>query len=239
VPFFSSLLVETTYRLGMAYWARGDHRRATDFLAQMDQHLQGEQIYERFTLPGLPAVNARAWLAECLAELGDFAQGIARGEEAVRLAEVVDHPFSLVGTYQFLGALYLHQGDVDKAIPVLERALALCQAAEIRLLVGYGIVTLGYAYSQAGRVGEGLQLLEQGVDLVASRLLCFQSFAITWLSEAYLLAGRVENARELAVRALRLARERKERGVEAWALRLHGEIATHADPPEAEPAESF
>ena len=46
----------------------------------------------------------------------------------------------------------------------------------------------------------------------------------------------MEEAVQLAGRALALARAHKERGHEAWALRLLGGIAAHQDPPEAEPA---
>jgi len=42
-----------------------------------------------------------------------------------------------------------------------------------------------------------------------------------------LTAGQVEDARACADRALMLARQRGERGHEAWALRLLGEIAAH------------
>jgi tetratricopeptide (TPR) repeat protein len=47
----------------------------------------------------------------------------------------------------------------------------------------------------------------------------------------------MQEAVQLAGRALDLARAHKERGHEAWALRLLGEIAAHQAPPEAEPAE--
>ena len=57
-----------------------------------------------------------------------------------------------------------------------------------------------------------------------------------YLSEAYLLAGRMQEAVQLAGRALDLARAHKERGHEAWALRLLGEIGAHQAPPEIEPA---
>ena len=57
------------------------------------------------------------------------------------------------------------------------------------------------------------------------------------LSEAYLLAGRTDDAVELAGRALDLSRAQKERGFEAWTLRLLGEIALHRDPPEVGKAE--
>jgi tetratricopeptide (TPR) repeat protein len=58
------------------------------------------------------------------------------------------------------------------------------------------------------------------------------------VSEVYLCAGRLADAHTLAVQALVLAHEHKERGTEAWTLRLLGDIAMHREPPEAEPAEN-
>src|SRR5262249_10008594 len=226
-----ALQVETTYRLGLAYWALGQYRGAMEFLTQTAEALQGAQIHERFGLVALPAVQSRAWLADCLAELGEFSQGIACGAEALQIAEAVDHPFSTISACEHLGMLYLRQGDAERAIPVFQRAHAVGQAAEIRLLFGYNVSVLGYAYALAGRISEALPLLEQGVDGTASSLLLIHSLAVTWLGEAYLLANRVQDALDMAARALALARGRKERGVEAWALRLLGEIAVHARVP--------
>ena len=53
-----------------------------------------------------------------------------------------------------------------------------------------------------------------------------QSLRTVWLSEAYLLAGREADARAAAQRALGLARQHKERGHEAYTLRLLGEIGS-------------
>ena len=50
---------------------------------------------------------------------------------------------------------------------------------------------------------------------------------MSYASEASLLAGRMEEAIQLAERALDLSRDQKERGYQAWALRLLGEIAAH------------
>jgi tetratricopeptide (TPR) repeat protein len=64
-----------------------------------------------------------------------------------------------------------------------------------------------------------------------------QSSRTIRLSEAYLLAGREADARAAAPRALGLARQHKERGHEAYTLRLLGEIAAHKDLPDAREAE--
>jgi len=66
-----------------------------------------------------------------------------------------------------------------------------------------------------------------------------QPLLLAALSEAYLLAGRLEEAGDRAGRALDLARARKERGNQAHALRLLGDITAHGDPPQVEPAEDY
>jgi tetratricopeptide (TPR) repeat protein len=56
--------------------------------------------------------------------------------------------------------------------------------------------------------------------------------------EAYLVAGRLDEATQMALRAQDLAQQRRERGCLAETLRLLGEIAAHRDPPEVESAEA-
>ena len=60
---------------------------------------------------------------------------------------------------------------------------------------------------------------------------------LAYLGEAHLLAGRRDDALAVARRALDLAHRQKERGHEAWVLRLLGEIAAQANPPDLESAE--
>jgi tetratricopeptide (TPR) repeat protein len=59
---------------------------------------------------------------------------------------------------------------------------------------------------------------------------------LAYLAEAHLLAGRRHDAVAVARRALDLAHRQKERGNEAWVLRLLGDIAAHVDPPDVESA---
>src|SRR5262249_31008676 len=95
------------------------------------------------------------------------------------------------------------------------------------------VATLGYAYAQVGRVAEAFPLLQESVSKPAIHLALFTSF----LSEAHLLAGNRDEALSVARQALALARDRKERGHEAWALRLLDDIHARRDPPDVEIAE--
>jgi len=223
--------------MGLLYRSLGDYRRAMDFLGQNVEVLQDDLVHERFGLSFLPSVISRSSLIVCLAEMGRFAEGIVRAEEGVRIAEAVDHPNSLINAYMGIGVLYLLKGDLLRAIPPLERGLGLCQTTDIPLHFPMTASSLGYAYALSERVVEALPLLEQALESATSTQAGYiLSRIIAHLSEAYLLAGRMEAAAEFAARALDLSRQRKERGFEAYALRLLGEIASRRDPPEAEQA---
>jgi tetratricopeptide (TPR) repeat protein len=59
------------------------------------------------------------------------------------------------------------------------------------------------------------------------------------LGEAQVLAGRLEEAHALAERALALACEHQQRGHQAYALRLLGDITARREPPEVEQAATY
>jgi len=234
-----ALQVVAQHYLGVAYHTLGNYPRAMELLRSNVESLAGDLIRERFGLIGLASVLSRHWLAWCLAELGTFPEGITYGEEAVRIAEAVDHPHTLIHAYLGVGFLSLRKGDLSRAIPALERCLGLCQVYNSLLWFPGTASALGCAYALAGRVTEALPLLEQAEQRGAAMgTMGGQALRVGYLSEAYLLAGRREEAVQLAGRALDLARAHKERGHQAWALRLLGEIAAHQAPPEIEPAKN-
>jgi tetratricopeptide (TPR) repeat protein len=182
----------------------------------------------------------RAWLAWGLAELGAFAEGIVRGGEAVQIAETtVDQPFTLSQAYLGVGLIRLRKGDLPQAIAVLERSLGVCQAGDVQFVLPWVASHLGYGYALAGRLAEAVPLLEQAVEhCAAQKYMSVYPLFVAHLGEAYLLAGRIADASLQARQALERARDLKQRGHEAYALRLFGEIAAHRDPPERERAEA-
>jgi tetratricopeptide (TPR) repeat protein len=84
-----------------------------------------------------------------------------------------------------------------------------------------------------------VSLLTQAMEqATAMAMEAHQALCRLPLGEAQLLAGRLEEAHALAELALALARQHQERGHEAYALRLLGEIAARREPPDSDQAEA-
>ena len=237
------LLAQANTRLGHVYHILGNYPRAMDLLRQAVEALPEESIRDRIgervsTAPFLP-VTSRSLLLWSLAEVGAFTEGVVRGAEGVRIAEAAEHLSSLILAYMGVGRLFFRQGDVHKAVPVLERGLRLCEIDNISTWFILISAPLGYAYALSGRVAEALPLLAQVLE-AADRSGFMYSYAlwVAWLSEASLLADRRQDAVTLAQQALERSRVQKERGHQAHALRLLGEIAAQHHPPDITQAEA-
>ena len=152
------------------------------------------------------------------------------------MAEVLDHPYSLIQASWAVSTVYLRRGDVQNALPLLERAAQLCRLRDIPRQLFPSTVFLGFAYALARRSEEAVLHLEQAEALR-------EAWGATatwthWLAEGFWLVGRFEDAARIAGRALTQSRENSERGNQAWLLRLCGELDGQSDPPALIKAES-
>jgi tetratricopeptide (TPR) repeat protein len=223
-----SLSAVAHYYLGAAYNKMGHYRQAIEILKRGMQTVEGPRRHERYGTTVVLSVICRSHLVQCLGAVGSFAEGVPHGEQGIKIAEELDHPVSLIYVNCSLGVLFLLQGETNKAIPLLERALRICQSASIPVYLPFVASRLGAAHLIAGRISEGLPYLEQGVENFPTvGRVGFLSLSMVWLGEGYLRSLRVADASDLARRALDLSRAHKERGHEAWALKLQGDIALH------------
>ena len=222
--------------LGVAHHAQGDYRRAIDAFGQTVTLLDGTRRYERFGQVNLPAVFSRAWLAWGHAELGMFAEGRTLADEGLQIAETVQHPMSLICASWGAGLLALRQGDLPRALALLERAVAIGQEATRPAMFPAIAAALGAAYTLGGRLPDAMPLLTSALEqTMTTELGCYQAIF------GYQVLGHLSRgeAQALAVRALELARTHQERGHQAYALHLLGEIAVHREPAEVEPADTY
>jgi transcriptional regulator with AAA-type ATPase domain/tetratricopeptide (TPR) repeat protein/ABC-type lipoprotein export system ATPase subunit len=235
-----ALQAETSFYLGLVHLARGDARQAAEIfssnLKTLDDVVQAhrsEFLSPRFAANG--PILMRGWMARVLAELGNFADAEAWGQEAVRLAEAGKSPFALIAALAGLGASYVRQGQARRAIPPLQHGLELCRGYNFNNWLPTVAACLGNAYASLGEIDSGIALLETAVEEGArGGITSSYSLWLVYLGEACLLAHRTQDALVHAQRALTLSSEHKELGYEAWALRLFAEIAASADPPDGE-----
>jgi len=232
-----ALQTSVNHTLGWGAQVRGDYRQGAQILSRVAATLQGDRRDERLVAASQGSVRSRARLAWCLAELGEFGEAMARGEEALRIARELDHPASLVHAYRTLGFISLRRGAIPQAIPLLERAVEVCRAAQVPNLFDVTAVHLGYAYTLLGRLQAGVILMEEALADPEVTGTVHHPLLLAYLGEAHLLAGRRDDAVAVAGRALDLGRRQKERGSEAWILRLLGDITAHAEPPDPESAQ--
>jgi len=233
------LQVAAHYYLVLASYVSGDYRETEHLCRKLMQLLQGERTREQYGVAVFPAVLSRAYLAFALAERGVFDEGDAVGHEAIRMAEALDHPYSII--WACLGLAYLHnlRGDLSQAAHLLERAVAQCREWNLTFRIPLATASLGHVYAWSGRLEEGISWLQQGLTAFESAGNgLFHSLSVMQLGEVYLLADQVEDARACADRAVRLARQRGERGHEAWALRLLGDMASHQNRPDVATGEA-
>jgi class 3 adenylate cyclase/tetratricopeptide (TPR) repeat protein len=243
----SDLQIEGRYRIAQTHFALGDLARARPLFLETIQALRNRRgvpapaasVAHRHpgSLPGFFQAWPHAWLALLLSHLGRFEEARGHAEEAVQIAGRTKHPHSLVESHAALAAVSLERGDLRTAERVFERGVALLRqgsARDMNLLSG-----LGYVHALCGRFSEALPLLEATVREEGSISAMGSGLALrmTRLAEAYLGAGRTDEALRYVRRAVALSTKHDERANEAIALRGLGEITAmgaSADASEAE-----
>ena len=213
--------------LAWAHLTAGDFRRAVETYRRAIAMLEGPLAQERLTRYSAMATGAYAFLVWALAELGEFEAAQGPANEALHISDTANRPFGRLQASFGLGFLHLRRGDFPQAIPVLERALEICRVSNLKALAFHGVAAfLGGSYGWSGRVGDAIALLDPVVAQTAAMGAWFDHIiAIVPLGEAHLLAGNLDEARRLGERAVDVCVAHRERGHQAWALRLLGEVA--------------
>ena len=199
-------------------------------------YLRGEQLLEslpvhrELTEATYDAILVHTYLSGIFEGQGKFPQSIEHGDEGIRLAEARGTPQLLANAILFSAMSASAQGDFARAIGLAERILALCRKWNLTMMSASAKAMLGQAYALSGRVAEGVPMLEEGVTAMATMrhgggIALFQLY----LGQAYLAAGRIADASAVGEKALAVAREGGQRGIEGRAHCFLGEIALHQD----------
>ena len=241
------LQIEAKYRLAQAHFAVGDLRQATSMFLETVQAFADQSAalelgardpaLDQGALPNFFEAWPHAWLGLLFSHRGRFGEALEHAEQAMQIAERTNHPHTVIESHGALGGVSLERGDLDTAQRVFERGVALLRAGSVsdaNLLSG-----LGYAYALSGRLSEALPLLEEAVrsEVSISAMGLGLAVRLSRLSEAYLRAGRADEALRRARSAVELAKKHQERANEAIALRVLAEVTALGDLVDATSAE--
>jgi tetratricopeptide (TPR) repeat protein len=236
----AALQVDVHLHLGQVHHARGEYAAAVAALEPNIAFLNEAWQQDQVDLATLPGPHSVPWLMMCLAETGAFDQGYRYAAEALRVAAIGERPYEQVAVYGSVGVLALRHGDLSRAIPELERAVALCQTAGIPHLLPMGMAHLGATYTLSGRLPEAISLLQQAIAQGAAMgIKVCQALAHVYLGRAYLQTDQRQEAREHVLTALDLCEVHHEQGHKAWALHLLGDLTARDQADAIEAAEDI
>jgi DNA-binding SARP family transcriptional activator/tetratricopeptide (TPR) repeat protein len=205
--------------LGTSRFFLGDFRHSQAVLRPAAAAIVDDADYRQRGVIGHPGVISLGFLALSLAETGDFDDATAHATSALALSQRLDSTWDTVRACFTAGAVHLRRGEFSTGIPILRHGVELARIGDLPM--GTRVLTpiLGSGLAHIGEFAEALKIL---APVVAAPLL---PYCLNFVAEAYLLAGRPDEAAGIAARALEQSTGKKEQGVRAWALWLQGSIA--------------
>ena len=211
------------FALGQVQHSSGQFAGAAETLIANVELFQGELGNERGGFPAPLGVLSRVWLAFGYAEVGRFADGLAMATTAIEQAESLAQPYGIYHAYWARAAVHLAKGDHDKAIEAVTRIGRINGEAFPLIENVAGLV--GYAEALTGKLGEAVARLESAaVGNRRPRNAFTGKRDVLYLGEAYLQAKQLDRALEAARDALADAAASGQRGNEARAHLLVGEV---------------
>ena len=226
-------ILATTY-LGQAHYDRGEYERVLELATDNLTVMPADWIYESFGAALPPSVYDRLFLVLSLAQLGRFAEAAEYAVEVIRLAEPTHHAYTVGEAYYAAGTFHLHKGDWAKASSLIEHGIEVFRTGNVVLNLPNTVASSAWSLAQLGEASEALKRLREGEQLLERPEA--SSWAHSSMGRAYLLLGRLDDARRLGDRAVESSP--RQPGFAAHALHLLGDIATDPDRFDAENGEA-
>jgi predicted ATPase len=229
---------DTSLRL-VGHWALGETLLFQGALVRARAQLQhGIALYnpqEHYALsvragfPGDLGVFCHCFAAHTLWHLGYPDQALRHIHEALRLAEVLVHPFSRALALAYAAMLYQFRREHRLAQDVAETAITLCQEQGFSYYLAWVTIMKGWAVTAQGSSEEGMGQMRQGLAaLRATGAALRQPYYLALLAEAHRRAGQVESGLALLAEGLTEVQRHGECWHEAELHRLRGGLLLRA-----------
>jgi class 3 adenylate cyclase/predicted ATPase len=228
-----SALGQTLFQLG-AYAAAWQHLEQG--ITLINSIAQRALVLRHGNAPGVVFLSFAALTLWCL---GYPAQAVQRSQEALALAQALDHPFSLAASQHYAAFLYRHRHERLEVQTLAEALLTLATAQGFPLYVGYGTYWRGWAGAMQGESEVGLMHMRQGLAAVlATGQTLARPFCLVVLAEVAVQVGQIEEGLRLVAEALAAFKTSGRGDLLAEAYRLQGVLLLHQAVADAVQAEA-
>jgi class 3 adenylate cyclase/predicted ATPase len=186
-----------------------------------------------------PGMTCHAWIANVLWCLGYPVQAMQQIQDALHLAQSLDHPHSLALARHLAASLHHRRREAPAVQAQAEALLTLATTQPMPLFVGMGTYWRGWALAVQGQWEAGRIQIDQGLETVMAvgqRL--GKTTCLLLLAEVMDQSSHVEEGRRLLAEAM-AAFEANERGdMLTEVYRLQGELLLRQTVPDAIQAET-
>jgi predicted ATPase len=152
-------------------------------------------------------------------------QALARGQEAVALAQQLDHPFSLAWAMNFSSRVWQYRREISAMLGQTEALISLTAEHGLSQHRAHGMILRGWALAAEGKEEEGIALMREG--LAALRVTgaeLSRPWFMAMLAEGYGMSGQFASGLEVLAEARSQAERSEEKGSLPEIYRLTGEL---------------
>jgi predicted ATPase len=170
-------------------------------------------------------ISSRFHLMITLFALGYPDQALARGHEALAMAEALAHPHVLAYTLYGVSSLHVLRRESRSALAFAGKVITLCREKGIPFWEAAASINRGHALAMQGRSREGIAEASHAFSIyraIGARVM--QTVYLALLAEMHTVAGQVDAGLEAVGEGLVAANETGERFVEAELYRLRAEL---------------
>ena len=219
------LLIASRYFAAQAHYSKGDYPETVEAMQEVMARLDATDPGLAIGTPGPTIFFCGIWLTWAEARRGRFDQARRAAQLMHSQAEAADSPLFRTLAALSLGFALAIEGQLDDAEDTLRQSLELSRRWELSAWYMNIAAALGHVLSRRGVFGEGLELLGEAVSRTrSSGILVGHAHELAWQAEAYLQSGQLAAAKECAWEAIDQSVQSEERGNQALARLILGEI---------------
>jgi predicted ATPase len=236
-----ALLLEAHLPLGTSGFYLGQLSQAHTHFAQgirlYDPHQHHALTFRYGNID--PGAACLAFAGCTLWLLGYPEQALERVNEALTLAQHLEHPYTLARVLYWMTLLHQLRREWLVVSERAETAITVATAQQVALVVALGPIMRGWALAMQGQGAEGLTQLRQGLDAYRATGTAFQRpHLLSLLAEVHGSLGQLEAGMTALSEALALVETTGERYYAAELHRFTGELLLRQAAPEASHAEA-